>query len=167
MDYLLILAWMALLAAVNAVLFVLIFDGFPDYFGRLGPIGAQLLFFCMLTLPVGLYLFFTEAGKHRATIGKRKAGLQVANTSGQRPAKSQIAIRTIIKILPWELAHTFIWQMQYIFYAEGSDAAIPAWIFAGLNAATLLAIVYVALVLLRKDRRSAHDLLAGTVVVKK
>ncbi len=164
-DYLVILAYMGLLAIVNVILFAVILDGFPDYLGLLGPVGTQLLFFCLLTLPVGLYLFIAESGRHQATIGKRLTSLRVVRTSGRHATKSQVAIRTIVKLLPWEIAHTFVWQLQYVFYMDGYEAAVPAWIFAGLNAALVFGLVYVALVVWRQDRRSAHDLAAGTKVI--
>lgn len=164
-DYLIILAYMALLAAVSAVLFVVVLDGYPDYLGSLGVVGTQLLFFCLLTLPVGLYLFLAESGRRGATIGKQKLGLRVVHVNGRRATKGQVALRTVIKLLPWELAHTFVWQLQYVFYKDGYEAAVPAWVLAGLNAALVLGLVYMALVVWRQDRRSVHDLAAGTKVI--
>ncbi|HKX72659.1 MAG TPA: RDD family protein [Candidatus Saccharimonadales bacterium] len=165
LDYLIILLWMAVLAAVNVILFIVIFDGFPDYLGMFGPFWTQLIFFGVLTLPVGLFLYCSEAGPRHATFGKRKAHLKVVSTDGSWATRKQTAVRTVVKLLPWELSHAFIWQMQYVFYEHGYEAAVPAWIFVGLNVATLMALVYVMLVVVRKDRRSVHDLVAGTKVV--
>lgn len=163
-DYLVILGWMAFLAGVSLALYLSL-GSIPDYFGTLGPVGAQLLFFSVLTLPVGLYLFVTEAGKRHATFGKRRTGLTVVGTNGRAPTKVRILVRTIIKLLPWEIAHTFMWQMQFVFYKHGYDAMPDAWIFVGLNVATVLAVMYVAMVVFRRDGRGPHDLIAGTQVV--
>jgi uncharacterized RDD family membrane protein YckC len=165
LDYLVILLWMAVLAAVNVILFIVIFDGFPDYLGMFGPFLTQLIFFSILTLPVGLFLYFSEAGPWHATLGKRKARIKVVSTDGSWATRKQIAVRTVVKLIPWELSHAFIWQMQYVFYKHGYEAEVPAWIFVGLNVATLLAMAYVVLVVVRKDRRSVHDFVAGTKVV--
>ena len=73
-------------------------------------------------------------------------------------------MRTIVKLLPWEIAHTFIWQMQYVFYQSGYEADVPIWIFAGLNVSMILVIIYVAMIALRQDGRAPHDLVAGTRV---
>ncbi len=51
-----------------------------------------------------------------------------------------------------------------LFYANGYEAAPPAWIFIGLNLASVLALIYILMVLVRKDGRTVHDLAAKTVV---
>lgn len=162
-DYLIILGWMGVLASAATISYFAL-SGFPDYLGTYGPVGTQFIFFLLLTLPVGLYLYFTESGHTHATIGKRLVGLTVV-ANGGAPSKSQIAIRTIIKLLPWELAHTFVWQLQYVFYTEGFSANPPDWILFGLNAAVALAASYIAMVAFRRDGRGLHDLTAGTQVV--
>ena len=154
---------MAVIAAAAYTLFV-IRGGFPDYLGTLGPIGTQLLFFLLLTLPVGLYLYFTESSPRHATIGKQKAGLVVVSKNGDTPRKAQTALRTIVKLLPWEIAHTFVWQLQNVFYLHGYEADVPIWIFIGLIASMFLAVIYVAMVAFRRDGRGPHDIVAGTMV---
>lgn len=51
-----------------------------------------------------------------------------------------------------------------LFYANGYEAAPPAWIFIGLNLASVLTLIYILMVLVRKDGRTVHDLAAKTVV---
>lgn len=163
-DYLVILGWMGALGLVSLVLFLTL-GRIPDYLGTLGPMGAQALFFVVLTLPVGLYLFASESSPAHATFGKRKAGIKVVSQDGQNVTKKQILVRTVVKLLPWEIAHTFVWQMQYVFYEQGYDAMPAPWIFIGLNVATILAVAYVAMVVFRKDGRGPHDITAKTRVV--
>lgn len=163
-DYLYILTYMVFLAVVNFVLFGFVLQSYPDYLGLLGPVGSQLLFFTVLTFPVGLYLYFTESSSTHATFGKQRLHLRVNNKVGGKPTKKQIALRTIVKLLPWEIAHIFVWQLQYVFYTFGYDATPPVWIWTGMNISTVLAIVYVAMVAFRKDGRGPHDLVAGTRV---
>lgn len=162
LDYLVILGWMALLALGSLVLTVLS-GGHPDVLGALGPVGAQAVFFLLLTLPVGLYLYLGESSSAQASWGKQRLGLIVTRTDGNRPSRDQVAIRTVVKLLPWEVAHTFTWQMQAVFYRSGYDADVPWWILAGLNAVLIAIVVYLAMSLLG-GRRGPHDRAASTVV---
>lgn len=163
-DYLAILAWMATIGLVGFVI-SLIMGGYPDYLGMFGPVGTQIIFFFVLTLPVGVYLYKTESGVRHATVGKRRVGIEVTSTDGGPPSKRNIVIRTVVKLLPWELAHTFIWQMQYVFYQFGYEADVPIWIFVGLNIPAILVILYVSMIAIRRDGRAPHDIASGTRVV--
>lgn len=163
-DYLVILIWMATIGLIWFSL-SLLFSEYPEFLGELGPIGTQVLFFFILTLPVGIYLYKTESGSRHATIGKRKTGMWVSRLDGAAPSKSSIFLRTLVKLLPWEIAHTFVWQMQYIFYRSGYEADVPSWIFIGLIVSIILVIIYLAMIILRKDGRAPHDLVANTYVV--
>lgn len=165
-DYLVILAWMGILFVAAYTWFAAV-GRFPDYLGMFGPIGAQAIFFFLLTLPVGLYLYSTEASVHHATIGKRKLGLAVASAKGGAPRRRHIAVRTIVKLLPWEIAHTFVWQLQYFLYKHGYETQPPVWILVGLSGAVFLAAIYVAMVALRRDGRGPHDLAAHTKVLSR
>lgn len=162
-DYLVILAWMVTIGLVGFVL-ARLFGGYPDFLGTLGPIGTQIVAFFVLTFPVGVYLYKAESGSQHATIGKRKIGLRVSGLDGTAPSRSSIFLRTLVKLLPWEIAHTFVWQMQYVFYRSGYEADMPMWILVGLNASMILVTIYVAMIVLRKDGRAPHDLVAKTYV---
>lgn len=163
-DYLVILVWMATIGLASLAVYLLLGE-YPNFLGMLGPVGAQTVFFFVLTFPVGLYLFFTESGPRRASFGKRKMSMQVTDVNGGALTKTSILVRTIIKLLPWEIAHTFIWQMQYIFYQNGYNAEVPLWIFVGLNVSTVLVILYLLMIAVRRDARGPHDIFAGTYVV--
>ena len=89
-----ILLWIAIIVLVNYVLFFVLLDGIPDY------LGTQLLFASILAVPVGLYLFFTESSNQQATLGKKKLRLKVSSIDGKPASRKQIAIRTIVKLLP-------------------------------------------------------------------
>lgn len=162
LDYLVILAWMTVLAAGSLTVYLLSGE-LPDVLGALGAAGAQATFFLLLTVPVGLYLYLAESGPQHATWGKRRLGLTVLARDGAAPSRQQVGVRTVVKLLPWEVAHTFIWQMQAVFYTEGFDATIPPWVFVGLNAVNVAIIVYLAMSLLGA-RRGPHDRAAGTIL---
>lgn len=75
--------------------------GFPDYLGIFGVLGTQAIFFTILTLPVGLYLYLTESSTHQSTLGKRRVGIKVVKVSGSKPSRKNILLRTVVKLLPW------------------------------------------------------------------
>lgn len=161
-DYALILGWMAVLGLISFVTF-LISGGLLNWL-TFGVAGAQLLGFLVLVLPVGVYLFVTESSR-QATVGKRVMGLRVvsADTLG-RPTWPRILVRTVVKLLPWEFAHFFVWQLAGAL-ASGPGDLVPPWIIVGLVIADILPIAYVAAVALQRDRRGPHDLAAGTRVI--
>lgn len=164
LDYLVILGWMALLALAS-VTYYLLHGGLPDYFGLLGPYGSQAAAFGVLTLPVVIYHFATEAGRRHATWGKRRLGLTVRSVDGSTPGRKQVLLRTVIKFLPWEAAHFFIWQTQWRLSQPSGDGTVPWWASAGLAVTGIAPVVYVAVVARTRLRRGPHDLLAGTRVV--
>ena len=163
LDYLVILGWMVVIG-LGSLTVLAIRGDYPDVLGALGPYGAQATFFLLLTLPVGLYLFLTESGPAQATWGKRRRGLVVQARTGARPTRSQVALRTVVKLLPWEVSHGLIWQMQWVFHEEGYSADVPIWVFVGLNAVTAVVLVYLVMSL-TGERRGPHDRASGTVVV--
>src|SRR5699024_11361220 len=45
------------------------------------------------------------------TLGKRKMGISVVDGFRQRIGIGRSVVRTVIKFLPWEVAHFGIWQL--------------------------------------------------------
>jgi uncharacterized RDD family membrane protein YckC len=133
----------------------------PNALDNLGVNGAHLLGFITLTLPVGLYFFFTETSQYHATFGKRVVKIKVSAKNKKHLSKKQIVLRTVIKLLPWEFAHTFIYQ---IVYYSNNNIEPPIWVMVGLCIANILPLVYVLMILCRKDRAGPHDLVAKTLV---
>ncbi|MEO5919993.1 MAG: RDD family protein [Pseudolysinimonas sp.] len=159
-DYCLILGWAAVIAAISAGI-ALASGGYAN--GLAGGTGmAELLGFVFLVLPIGIYLFATEASPRQATVGKRALRMRVVARDGSRPPAWRILVRTIVKLLPWEVAHFFVW---HAFAVVSGDGVFPAWLIAGLVVADLLPVAYVLTVLLEPQRRGPHDLVAGTRVV--
>lgn len=160
-DYALILAWMATIGLITLVAYVI--TGTLTNWLDFGVLGAELLGFVVLVLPVGIYLFVAESSSWQATVGKRALGMRVvdAATLG-RPSRWRILVRTVVKLLPWEFAHFMVWHLIAALAAGG---AIPPWIIVGLVVADVLPLVYVLVVAFQPQRRGPHDLLAGTRVV--
>jgi uncharacterized RDD family membrane protein YckC len=162
-DYALILAYLAVLVLVALGTYAL--TGRLYDWLALGTAGAELLGFIVLVLPVGLYLYLCEASARQATAGKRLLRLRVVDAStGGRLSKPRVLVRTVVKLLPWEVAHFMVWQ-TVAFTATGA-ADFPAWLSVGLVVANVLPLIYIGMVLLQKDRRGPHDLVARSKVIR-
>jgi uncharacterized RDD family membrane protein YckC len=162
-DYCVIVLYAVCLFGLAIAFYTHMFGGPPDL-NVIGRAKSQALGFVTLTVPIGVYLFLTESGKRHATFGKRAMKLVVASVKAKNVTKKQILIRTIVKLLPWEIAHTFVWQVTYYTQQGGTP---PLWVMAGLTVSNVLPVVYVAIVLFRKDHCGPHDLTAGTIVAVK
>jgi uncharacterized RDD family membrane protein YckC len=112
----------------------------------------------MTVLPVGAYLAATEAGRHRASLGKRWQGLQVVAADGGPIGWRRAVVRTAVKLLPWQLAHLAVSR-----WMTGVDPS-PT-ILAAYGASMVLAVGSVAVALRDPQGRALHDLAAGTRVV--
>jgi uncharacterized RDD family membrane protein YckC len=161
-DYALILGWMAVVALASVIV-ALVSGGFTNWL-TWGVGLAELAGFVILVLPVGIYLFLTESSRRQATVGKRVLRMRVVALDGSRAPAWRILVRTIVKLLPWELAHFFVWHTVDI-ASRGGDVIFPVWLTVGLVVADVLPVVYVLVVLLQRERRGPHDLIAGTRVV--
>lgn len=111
LDYLVILAYIAALAAVTL--------GVNWVFGKLGyaltfpenPLLGELIAFITLILPVILYFSLQESAPGGATWGKRKIGIRVVNASGSSLTRKQALVRSLVKLLPWQTAHTCLFHV--------------------------------------------------------
>lgn len=115
-----------------------------------------------ISLPIWLYFGLCEISPWRATIGKRILKLQTLDQVSQhRITVGQTIIRTVIKMLPWEIAHLT------------NNLPIPIWFDPnpgfrfGFVLVPLLAMIYFAMMLIMKNNQSLHDLIAKTIVVRR
>ena len=161
-DYALIVAWMVLIALVSLIVAVAS-GGYTNWLSW-GVGIAELAGFVILVLPVGIYLFVCEASRRQATLGKRALRMRVVALDGTPAPAWRILVRTIVKLLPWEVAHFFVWHTVDLGLG-GGDVVFPVWLTIGLVVADVLPLIYVLVVLLQRDRRGPHDLIAGTRVV--
>ncbi len=113
-----------------------------------------------ISLPVWLYFILFESSSWKATPGKRLMRLQtVDSTSGGRINFLRSLLRTVIKLLPWELAHFT------------NNIPVPMWydpnptFRIGFAIVPLLVLVYLVVASLTRHRQAPHDLAATTVVV--
>jgi uncharacterized RDD family membrane protein YckC len=156
-DYIPIALWIAVIVGVG----VWLRAAAPDLAGRLfaDPLTAEAAGFVALTLPVGLYLAFSEAGPRGATIGKRRLGIRVIGADGSVVSIRRSLLRTGLKLAPWELSHAIIWR-----YANPGSAP-EALLTAGLVLVWGLVGANLAAAVLDERRRTIYDRLSRTRVV--
>jgi uncharacterized RDD family membrane protein YckC len=129
-----------------------------------GWMGSGYLFwlfvFCTVSLPVWLYYSAMESSKRQATLGMRLFGIRVTDTDGDRIAFGRALLRTVVKLLPFELNHMVMFIPEPIWSDPDPGFRLG---FVAVNA---LMIVYVVTMLLNSRSQSVHDLIARTIVVK-
>jgi len=124
------------------------------------PLSGQITVMFMLTLPVILYFSLCESSGYQQTFGKHKAGLKVTGTDGKKLGFPRALLRSVVKFIPWELAHTCIWRIR----ADGGSSA-DFVITAGLIFVWLLIIVYIITMVMSKKNQTLYDMIAGSLVI--
>jgi len=120
------------------------------------PVAMNVLAFCVLVLPVIIYFSIQESSSYQATWGKRKVKIKVVNTHGVRISLFQAIIRSAIKFLPWQIAHT---SVIYLWFGYQSQILLLIALFA-----QGLVVIYFICIWLEKKHRAIYDLIAGTFV---
>ena len=147
-DYLFILAYLGLLFLSSMPIYIIFFNGVPEF----TEIQSQWLVFFTSVLPITLLFTYLDYAKN-GSLGKIKAGLQLVY---QKKTVQASLIRNVIKFLPWQIGHM---GTIHGFYSEFDVLSISLSI-----SATLLAVLLLAMTLFRKDKRHLGDLLAHTQV---
>ena len=125
-----------------------------------GRVAAQLVAFAVLTAPVTLWFAGWEATPDGATPGKRLLGLRVLTTGGDRLAWKRSLLRTALKFtLPWELAHTAVWNL--LVWPGDRNSAVDTVLLGAANAAIVVDVVS----LFVGTRRTPYDRIAATFVL--
>ncbi len=133
--------------------------GFPYSLMKTG-FQIELWVLFSISLPTWLYFTLSEQSRRQATLGKQFFHLQVARASGKRIGLGRALLRTVIKLLPWELTHMTLLVPLPIWW--DASPGFPA----GLIVVYLLIGIYLAALFMTRRRQSIHDLLLDTVVVK-
>jgi uncharacterized RDD family membrane protein YckC len=126
------------------------------------PLLADLLAFLILVLPVILYFTLQESSPRRSTWGKRKVGLQVVNEKGERLTRWRAFIRSLLKLLPWQIAHNGLLRWEGWPFAP-EEPSLMVLIRFGL--VYLLVGVYIASALISEKHRTPYDWVAGSYVI--
>lgn len=161
LDYLVIAAYLILLTALTwAAAHTFAGPALAALFAN--PLSGQLTIVATVTLPVVLYFALLESSPWQATWGKRRVGLRVVSVDGDRLSRGRALARSLVKFIPWELAHTCLWRVPGWPLASQE----PPWpVYVGFGLMWLLVIVYLAGLFLGEKRQALYDRLAGARVV--
>lgn len=124
--------------------------------------GVRLEAWVLLTvsLPSWVYFSLLESGPRAATLGKRLLKLQVQGVGGSPPGFGRVLLRTLVKLLPWELTHLTVLT------------PVPWWsdpapgMRAGLVLVYGLLGIYMLTMIFHPRKQGPHDLAAGTLVLR-
>ena len=160
-DYLIIAGYIVLLAIIS----LLLLNGpFRQQAAGIfnNPALYDLFAFLTLVFPVILYFTLQESSSSQATWGKRKIGIRVVKADNRRLSIGGAFLRSVIKYLPWQIAHTYLFQMRVW---TGAPVVNSPWLSAGLVLAWVLAGSYLVTMLVTKTHQTPYDWLAGSYVI--
>ena len=126
------------------------------------PIRADLLAFLLLVLPVILYFALSESSPRQATWGKRRMNLCVTSTDDQRLSFPRALLRSAVKFLPWQIAHTSLFQIPGW---PLNATTVPAGSVTGFILVWVMIFVYLGFLFFQPTRRTPYDFASGSVVV--
>ncbi len=147
------------LMSVQGAVFVLVFGGERAPWLDTGP-RIWAFEWATISLPVWLYFTFSESGRRGATIGKRLLRLRVSTAVGAPISRGRAFVRTVLKLLPWELTHVAILLPTPLYDAGPGETTRPLLIVS-----TVMFGAWFGAVLLMPKAQGVHDLLAGTLVL--
>ena len=158
-DYLLIFVYLLLVLLLIGLPMLRFTPTFNERLGTNRVLG-QLFGFIFATLPIGLYFVIGDASQAQGTWGKRKRGLQVTDGAGQPIGWQKSLLRTMLKLTPWEVAHTGIHQTGF----SGAAPSTFALTCIGLSYALIGANLVSAW--LSPTKQALYDRIAGTYVTR-
>ncbi|MCB0112697.1 MAG: RDD family protein [Caldilineaceae bacterium] len=156
-DYILIAIYIGILASIGIAVY-LNYGIVEPLFGN--PVSSDVSAFVLLILPVILYFTWQEGSTRASTWGKRRVGLRVSAADGRPIGYGQAFMRSLLKLLPWQIGHTAVFQLI------NAGDAVPLWVYLLFVAAYGLAIVYLVALWRRPDHRTPYDVIAGTAVIQ-
>jgi|CXWK01.1.fsa_nt_gi uncharacterized RDD family membrane protein YckC len=157
LDYIVMFIYIAVLTAVGFILTRLAPALVGRAFGKHW--SSQLIVIVVLTLPITLYFALFESSTKQATLGKRRMGLVVTDREGRRLNLTRSLARSLLKFVPWELAHTCIWGVRFAV----DPAHVPLW-DVGLAVVWLLVGANLVALWLSNSKQTLYDRLSGSVV---
>jgi len=131
--------------------------GFPfDYLKE----GFSIEIWVLLTmsLPVWLYFICCELYKQQ-TIGKRILSLKVVSVEGSKLTLRQALLRTLIKLLPWEITHIIVLIPEPWY----NLSELPDHMFL-IYVPNAMILLYILVLFVNKGKRGIHDYIAKTMV---
>lgn len=132
-------------------------SGFDD------PLGLEAFVLLTISLPSWLYFIALDASSRGATLGKRLMGLRVERVGGGRVSLGRAALRTMLKMAPWELTHSTLLVPVPLW---GAGALITEGQVIRLAAAYAVMFLYLAALVKSGGTGGIPDLAAQTRVAR-
>lgn len=123
---------------------------------------SQLTTFALVTFPVTLYISFFDSKLAKGSFGKRKSGLKVINSRGERASFLHSLTRNLIKFIPWEFGHYTAFKMAH---AGENNVPPEDWITGILTYALIFA--YILTAIFTKKKQSVYDIAVNTYVIRR
>jgi len=122
----------------------------------------DLLAFLTTVLPVVAYFAWNEGSAAGATWGKRRVGLKVVGLDGQPLGRSQALVRSVVKFIPWQMAHTALFSIPGFPTATGDPPDWTVWLLGGM---WVVVVVYLVGLTQLGGGRTIYDRLSASKVV--
>jgi uncharacterized RDD family membrane protein YckC len=162
-DYLIICGYIIILVAVTLVVVKTTgFMGLALHWPE-NPLVADLIAFVTLVLPIILYFTLQESSSKQATWGKEKTGIRVVNIYGGTLTRAQAFTRSLVKLIPWQIAHTCLYHIPGW---PLTVTVVPLGVIAGFVLLYVLVGIYFASALISKKHRTPYDWVAGAYVIE-
>lgn len=170
MDWICVLAWCGIVAAVGIPLYL------AGVTRTIDDVTLNVVAAITVVVPATVGLAVLEASRLHGTLGKRLLGIRVIGRpavgpgAGDDRAGSAIAgaalgasvLRNALKIaVPWTIGHSAVIAIL----GTSADGPPPAWVWLLTAAAYALPIVYVASLFVRRGR-TPYDVASRTAVVR-
>jgi uncharacterized RDD family membrane protein YckC len=122
-------------------------------------INLQLYVTLSISLPVWLYFAYFDSKMSNGTFGKRLFRLSVNSISGQKISFGKSLSRSILKLLPWELAHIGVIFPEPLYFSAQTGVR---WLtYVGM----LLFLIYVLSIVVTEKRQTLYDKYLNTLVL--
>ena len=154
-DWLCILVWVAIIAAIGIPLYL------AGITGGLTVVAQNIIATLILVVPVALMLAGFESSARKASIGKQFRHLLVVNSrTGQRVSFRRALARNTIKIaVPWTIGHAAV----YGIVVSSAAGSIPPAVWVTTVVAYVLPLAYVV-TLFFGSGRTPYDRISSTTV---
>lgn len=164
LDYIPVACYILLLLGVSfAFTRVMNALGTPIFWPE-NPVHGDLIAFLTLVLPVILYFSLQESSSKRSSWGKRRVGLLVVDDYGGKLTFWRAFLRSFLKFLPWQIAHTSLFHWEgWPFAPEEPSLSV----LVGFGLAYLLVGIYIASILISTRHQALYDLAARSCVIFK
>ena len=152
MDYFILLIYAGFLFLISPIIEPLF---------RKSALQSELFGFILLVVPVFLYFFLFEASRLKATPAKLILHIKIVKIDGTDFNYKNSLIRSLVKFVPWELAHFAIWQLIF------PNSNFPFLAIILLVITNILALLYFAFPFFNIKARALHDYAAHTMLIIK